>query len=168
MPRTAYLIAFAVVAICVLAQVVAIVGSWLGVPVQFGALSTLLQLFASPLPAQLQFALPSAARLALIFMLAALVVRRLWSFARTRSLTPPASLSKWPRRLLRIAVASLLLMVGGLLLSIAIRAGSGVPAAFLGIPAVLLLTPVLFYVEVRSLPWFRSRNASHKQLPAAE
>jgi hypothetical protein len=168
MPRTAYLIAFAVTAISVLAQLVAITASWLGVHVRFGALSTLVQLFASPLPARLQIALPGAARLALIFLLAALVIRRLWSFARTRSLTPPASLSRWPRRLLLIAVASLLLMIGGLLLSIAIRAGSGVPAALLGLPAALLLTPVLFYVEVRSLPWFSSRDATNNSLPVAE
>lgn len=160
MSRSVYFIALAIVSISVSAQLAAVIASWFGLWLQLGPLSMLSRVFASPVPAPLQAMLPALVKLPLLVAFTALVIRRLWLLRRVRPLAPPSSFTTWPSRLLVVAVASFLLLVVGLLLSIAIRAGSGVPAAFLGFPAFILLTPVLFYVEVRSLPWFAAQSAS--------
>jgi hypothetical protein len=158
--RFAYLVALAVVAASVIAQMVELLGAWLGVSLRLGTLSSIAGWFASPVPTQLRFLVPGFLWATLLFVYAMLIGRRIWVFSRARSIVPPASFSKWPRVLLLVAATSLLLMVISLLLSAAIGAGTGVPASFLGIPASALLSPVLFYVEIRSLPWFSSRPMS--------
>ena len=156
MRRTSYFVALAVVGTSSLATAAAIASSWFGFRVHFSFMSTLIGLFASPVPLQLQGFLPGPARAVLVFALAALVARRIWVLARTRPVAPPTSLTRWPSRLLSFAVVFLLLMVVGLALSVVLRAGSGVPAALLGLPAALLLAPVVFYVELRSVLYRRT------------
>lgn len=156
MQRSAYFIALVVISVSIFAATTNIAAPWLGLNLPLGALFSLADAFASPLPAPLQFFLPAIVRVALFFAFAVLIARRLWLLAHTKPIVLP-SLNLWPGRLLLVAVISLLLMVLGLALSIAISAGSGVPAALLGFPATVLLAPTLFYIELRSLPWFSAR-----------
>jgi hypothetical protein len=149
-----YFIALAVAAVSVVANLAAMAGYWVGINLVAAPFFTVFQWFSHPLPAQLQYLLPRVISAILDWSFTALVLRRLWLLGRHRNFSPPSSFTPWPYRLILVAVASLTLMVVGLILSFAIRAGSGVPAALFGLPAVFLLTPVLFYIELRSLPWF--------------
>jgi len=159
MQRCAYFIALAVVGVAIFASVATTAAFWLTLKLPFDALFPLAEMFAHPLPPPLWFFLPAVVRVALFLAFAALIARRLRLLVRIKPVVPPASLTRWPGRLLLWAVISLVLMVLGLLLSAVIRAGSGVPAALLGLPATILLAPVLFYVELRSLSWFSGSQA---------
>jgi hypothetical protein len=149
-----YFIALAVAGISVVANLAAMAAYWAGINLSAAPFFTVFQRFSSPLPAQFQFLLPVVINVMLNLSFTALILRRLWVLGRYRHFSPPSSFTPWRYRLLLVAVASLTLMVVGMIFSFAIRAGSGVPASLLGLPAIFLLTPVLFYIELCSLPWF--------------
>jgi len=143
MRRFSYILALLLCTVSVTAQLVP------GLP-PFGSLFIL---FANPIPAPLIGLVPVVLRLLLTAVFAGLLYRRLLLSYKAKVLQPPESLTLWPGRLLSISVVFLVTALVALGLSIALRAGSGVPAGMVGLPAVLLLSPVLFYVELRSLPW---------------
>ncbi|MGC4077199.1 MAG: hypothetical protein QM702_09215 [Rubrivivax sp.] len=152
MAQLSYRIAFLLVAASLAAAYLMAAASWLGVGNRIlSALSTPIGLFGSPIPVLLAAWVPWPLRVLLSWILLALLVRRSWLSVRNRSLVAPSSFSTWQGRLLVVSVASLGLMILALVVSVLIKAGSGVPAALVGIPAFLMLTPTLFYVEATSL-----------------
>jgi hypothetical protein len=146
-----YRVAFVVCLVSVTMQALLLLGAYTRLIPGAIPFASVFTLFGNPVPAPLSGITPWFLRLALVAAFAALLYRRLWFAFRAKALHPPASLSIWPARLLVVAVAFLFVGLAVLALSILLRAGSGVPAGMLALPALLLLSPVLFYVELRSL-----------------
>lgn len=151
MQRRVYLVAFALVLVSVLFNAVSSALFWAGRPLPYIPFAAATDMLGHPVPAMLRGLLPWQARVILFYAFLLLMLRRLISFKKQRSLSAPASMTRGPYILLVIALSSLALGILGLMLSILINAGSGVPAGMLMIPCVLLLTPTLGWIEMKSL-----------------
>jgi hypothetical protein len=156
MQRGIYSIGFGLVALSVAGAAILSVSAMLGVHFRFIPLFSLLEMFSHPVPALFRRFLPAVVNTIFFWAFVALVARRIWLLISRRSVFPPSSFTRIPHVLTCIAIASVALLVLGLALSIAIKAGSGVPAGLLAIPAVLFLPPVVAWVEARSLSTWRT------------
>lgn len=154
MKKVSYRFCFLLVATAVAAQFLLTLALLLGFT---GAgrvsmiLSTPIAVLTSPVPALIEIWIPWIVRYLLSWVLIGLVVRRLWIWTKNRSPRVPPSLTTWSSRFLTLAMFSVLSMLVGMLVSILIKAGSGVPAGMLGIPAMFVLCPAIFYIEFKSL-----------------
>lgn len=155
MRRLSYIVALLLCSVSVTAHIVITAMTFLRIDFGYLPFVSILSLFASPIPTPLVGVVPRTLQLVLTSAFAGLLYRRLLLLFKAKVFQPPNSLSVWPGRLLSVAVVFLILGGVALGLSIALQAGSGVPAGVLGFPALLLLGPVMFYAELRSLPWFR-------------
>ncbi len=155
MLRKIYAIGFGIVAVSVLLRLLATALSWMGAPFAFFFNLVLPDMFSHPVPLMVRAFLPFIVNSVIFWAFAALVLRRLWLLGKQGSLSPPLAFSRVPYVLTYIAVISVALMVLGLVAAVALKAGSGVPAAMLGIPAAVLLSPVMAWVEIRSLTFKR-------------
>lgn len=148
MQRIAYFSAFGLACLTVFIVVIGVLAELLGLRGMLpGTLLWFLRGLASPLPAPLVGLLPPILLIPLNLFFAWLLVRRLRILNTQSPKQPPASCTGLPAALLVIAVLSLFLMLAGLVASVLLHAGSGVPAGMLGIPAMFLLGPTLFYIE---------------------
>jgi len=154
-----YVIGFGIVALSVLSGLLVTLATLVGLKWAFFPVFRLSELFSHPVPPMLRAFLPRIVSVVLYWAFVALILRRLWLFLRLRSVESPASFTRIPYVLTYISVVCVVLFAGGLLLSIVIKAGSGVPAAMLSIPAVILLAPVMAWVELRSLSFKRPQSA---------
>lgn len=150
MRKAIYLFGFGLVATSVLARLVLTLLALFKVQPHLGSWFIIPEMFGHPAPAMLQILLPSFLRIALFFILAFLILRRLWLLFGQGSLIPPQSFGKTSFVFFSIALASLVLSAITLLLSILLSAGSGVPAAMLLLPAAFLLPIAVSWVEVAS------------------
>lgn len=155
MRRLSYIVALLLCSASVTVHLVITALAFLRIDFGYLPFVSVLSLFASPISAPLVGVVPRVLQLLIASAFACLLYRRLLLLFRAKVSQPPNSLAVWPGRLLSVAVVFLVLGVVVLGLSIALQAGSGVPAGMLVFPAFLLLSPVMFYVELRSLPWFR-------------
>src|SRR5262249_48209411 len=112
--------------------------------------------FASPVPLMFAPLLPPYVGLALVFVMLALVVRRIWLRA-ARKQGVPTSFAGLPKFLGYIGAASFLLAAVVLILSILLRAGSGVPAGLLLIPAAFCVPWAILLTEAMSIRGAASR-----------
>jgi len=160
MRRLSYTVALLLCSLSVTVSLVVTALAMLRVDSGYVPFGSMWSIFASPIPAPLIAVVPRLLQLLFTLAFAFLLYRRLLLSYKAKSLRPPESLAVWPGRLLSVAVTFLALGIAVLAASIALRAGSGVPAGMLGLPAFLLLSPVTFYVELRSLRWFRRQSAA--------
>ncbi len=155
MRRLSYIVALALCSVATTGQLLIAVGAWLRLSFGSPPFGRMLTAFASPIPLPLSSFVPWLVQILLTLVFATLLWRRLLLSVKAKALLLPDALTTWPGRLLTVAVVFLLVGLAALGLSVAVRTGSGVPAGVLGLPAFLLLSPVMFYVELRSLPSFR-------------
>lgn len=127
-----------------------------GVPAR-GLLNVLLS-FGSLVPPFLAHIVPHVVALVLGYVLLALVARRLWLLVAKKEGVPQAY-TGLPKVLGYIATWSFLLAVLGILLSMLLRVGSGVPAGMLLLPAVVCTPWAIFLTELLSL-----RSASKREV----
>lgn len=113
--------------------------------------------FGSLEPPMLRHVLPNMVSIALRCLLLALVVRRVWLQFTKREGVPHTYFGV-PKALGYVGAWSIILAVAGLVLSIALRAGSGVPAGMLLLPAVICVPWAVFLTEVRSIRAARRRE----------
>lgn len=153
--KTAYLISFGAVGLSSLFFTAIWALDMSGIQVNLGGWTTMLRMFGHPVPEILSFKIPNGINFILCVGLAALILRRLFLMLKARSLSAPASYSGWLYYFMLVPTASLVLAAVVLVASIALSAGSGVPAGLLALPAVFFLPGGVALVEVLSL---RSKN----------
>lgn len=151
MRNISYRFGFGLIALCVVSQLALWPMTLLGMQLSFGPWFMVLESFGQPIPSMLRPFLPRLLLAALYWGFAALVLRRLWLFARARSMAAPVSYTRIPCWLVATALVCILLFALTLVATIALKAGSGVPAAMLLIPAGLVLSPTIAWVELLSL-----------------
>jgi hypothetical protein len=151
-PRNAYAAGFGLVAASVVAALVALLLSKLGVwPRGASVLSEASGLFGHPVPALLRAKVPHDVNTVLFWVFAFLVLRRLWLWRRYRSVAPPASFGRVPQVLAWVALASAVLFGLAWLAVRFLHVNLPVSAATLGLPAAVLLAPIVFWAEGLSL-----------------
>ncbi len=144
------------------------------IPITIGFLAWLLSLFGKALPAtgllfmfssfgslvpqMFAHLLPRFVLIALGYGLLFLVARRVWLLVARREAVPH-SYSGVPKVLGYVGTWSFMLAIAVLLLSIALRAGSGVPAGMLLIPAMFCVPWAFFLTEVLSFRHAKGREA---------
>lgn len=133
MQRTAYWLCFFLV---LLSAVIG--GSGLSV-VSFGSL----------VPAMFSYAVPRLVHMVLGYVMLFLLGRRIWLFFSKKERVP-SSFQGFPKVLGYIGMFSFVISAVGFALSIALRAGSGVPAALLMLPALICVPWSFFLTEVFS------------------
>ena len=142
------------------------------VPTAFGLLSWLLSLvhvqlpgmsilsllssFGSLVPPMLRYVLPKLVSVALAYVLLALVARRVWLQFTKREGVPHSYVGA-PKLLGYVSAWSFIIAAVVLPVSMALRAGSGVPAGMLLLPAVICVPWAFFLTEVLS---FRTAKPS--------
>lgn len=151
MTRRIYLTAFALVSACVMFNAISALLFWARIPLPYTGLSFIPDTFGHPLPAMLGEMLPWQVKVALFWTFAFLIGWRLAHFVRNKAIVTPSSLTRIPQVILLISLASLAVGLLGLCLSILLKAGSGVPAAMLMLPAVFLLSPTVAWIEARAM-----------------
>lgn len=125
-------------------------------------LSSLFGQFATVVPNAFAYFVPQGVKLAIVVLIQLLVVRRVWLLVARGQRQAPDSFRGFPMTLGYIGLASLLLGVAGLGISIALKAGSGVPAGMLLLPAVFCIPWAFFLTEVLS---FRTAGDAGDTLP---
>ena len=129
-------------------------GHWvvgqLGLTPPYG-IGNLAAFFGHPVPTFLRPRLPGWLNIGLIFLQLGLVFNRVAQMAKARSLAPPPTYKGLVAVAISIAIASVGLGLVVLLASIALHAGSGVPAGMLLLPAIVLLPYAWLWVEVNAL-----------------
>jgi len=129
-------------------------GTWLlsvlEVHLPFLTLFSLLSMFGSLVPPMLSPLLPRFLVVGLSLIMLALVCRRAWLMVTKRERVPQSFVGI-PKALGYIGAWSFVVALVLLLLSILLRAGSGVPAGMLALPAVLCVPWAFFLSEVISL-----------------
>jgi hypothetical protein len=145
-----YLVGFGMVAVYALFGASMTVLAFAGLAVPYISVFVLTDLFGHPVPGMFRYVVPRPINWVLYWGFVILILRRLVLFARERSFSVPFSFTRAPYVLVSLSLICLILFVLGMAFSIAMRAGSGVPAAMLAIPASLLLTPTVGWVELQS------------------
>lgn len=110
---------------------------------------SLASLFGSLVPPMFAFRIPSFIVIALGYVMLFLVARRLWLLITKRQ-GVPHSFAGVSKVLGYVGAWSFLLAVVVLLLTMALRAGSSVPAAMLAIPATFCVPWAFFLAEAMS------------------
>lgn len=147
----------------------------IGVPAVYGLLGSALALlsvslpyppFLSPLfsfgslvPPMFAFAVPRPVLAVLSYGMAFLVLRRAWLFLAKKERTP-ASFVGFQKVLGYIALWSFSIGLLVLVLSVVLKAGSGVPAGMLMIPAIICVPWAFFLTEVLSFKRPVAANAA--------
>jgi hypothetical protein len=149
--RGSYLFAFFLVGACSLVLTSAWIFSRFGIRAGYTGWMTLPELFGSPVPIVFRYVVPEWLRVLAMAGLALLALRRLWLMLRARSPAVPDRYRGWVHYLMLALLASLLLGILVLAASILFRLGSGVPAALIGMPGVLLLPGYVALVELLSM-----------------
>ena len=113
--------------------------------------SVMAALFGHPVPPFVRLLLPQLLYLAILFCAALLVLRRIWLFTRTRSLSPPASFTRLPLVIYTVSIIAVLLFVVGMISAHFLNTGLRGIASAVVLPAVLLLPITVCWVEILSL-----------------
>jgi len=145
-----YWVCFALVALaCALTY-----GTWLmstlGIALPFVTSFYLLSSFGSLVPQMLAPLLPRFVIVGLSLIMLVLVLRRTWLLVAKRQ-GVPQSFAGIAKALGYIGAWSFILALALLLLSVVLRAGSGVPAGMLALPALVCVPWAFFLSEVTSL-----------------
>lgn len=149
MKAIAYSICAALVGIPAIFSLVASLLSLLGVAVPFPPFLDIFFRFGSLVPPMLTYSVPRVMLIIAGYLMLLLVLRRTWLFVVKKERTP-TSFSGFQKILGYVGVASFLLGFAVLALSMVIRAGSGVPAGLLMIPAMLCVPWAFFLTEALS------------------
>jgi hypothetical protein len=123
--------------------------SFLKIQIPFISLFSIIFSFGSLIPPMLGGFVPHPLRMILGFAMIFLALRRVWLYVVKNERTP-TSFVGFPKVLGYVGFWSFSLGVLVLLLSIAIKAGSGVPAGMLMIPAFICIPWAFFLTEVSS------------------
>ena len=159
MKRLSYWLSFSLVAIPMAFGLATWVLSLAGIPVPLLPFMPLLSSFSSPVPLMFSFVVPSPILLVIGLLMLFLVLRRLWLLA-FRGFSVPSAYRGF-QMVLGIAGSGFLLAgLALLLLSILLKAGSGVPAGLLMVPATLCVPWAILITELVSLrEWVVRRGA---------
>jgi hypothetical protein len=149
MRKFSFWLCFCLVAVPTVIGVVAGLLSLAGVAFPGMMWLSLLLSFGSLVPPMLAPLMPSFIVVLLGYVMLFLVLRRAWLLVAKRE-GVPGSFTGAPKVLAYVGAWSFILAVIGFLLSIALRAGSGVPAGLLLLPAVFCVPWAFFLTEVRS------------------
>jgi hypothetical protein len=149
MRKFSYWFCFALVAIPNVFGYAAWLLSLAGVTLPWMGTLSLFMSFGSLVPIMLAPLLPRVVVFAVGFVMLFLVLRRLWLLVAKREGLPHSFVGA-PKVLAYIGVGSLSLGVIVLVLSMLLRAGSGVPGAMLLLPAVLCVPWAFFLTEALS------------------
>lgn len=150
MRNTTYWICFALVAFASIYTHSAWAMWNLGVKLPYVTWFSLFSGFGKLMPQAVVHYLPRALVIALDFAVLVFVIRRLWLLAVRRQ-GVPVSYAGAAKVLGYVGAISFILSVLGMLLSIALHAGSGVPAAMLALPALLCVPWAFTLAEVMGL-----------------
>lgn len=133
--------------------------SMLKVQVPYITLLSLLFSFGSLVPSMFAGILPRPLTVVLGYVMMFLILRRCWLFAVKKERTP-VSFVGFQKALGYVGFWSFSLSVFVLLLSMALKAGSGVPAGMLMIPAMFCVPWAFFLTEVMSFKRKAAANES--------
>lgn len=149
MRSIAYLLCAVLVALPTLHWLVVSLLSLLKVQVPYNSLLSLLFSFGSLLPFTFAWAPPRPLTMLLGYAMMFLVLRRIWLFVVKKERTP-ASFVGFQKALGYVGFWSFSISVLVLILSMALSAGSGVPAGLLMMPAMFCVPWAFFITEVTS------------------
>ncbi|MBK7016025.1 MAG: hypothetical protein IPH39_10700 [Sulfuritalea sp.] len=149
MARTAYWFCFFAVCLSALGRLTA----WLIYLVTNGSPNLILSLsifsFDSLVPPMLSGLVPGLVKLMLGGGMLFLIFRRIWLFFSKKERVPP-SFQGFPKVLGYIGAISFVVSVAAFALTMALRGGSGVPAALLMLPALICVPWSFFLTEIFS------------------
>ena len=148
-----FFVGLGVVAISALFNSVGIVYYFIGIRFPLISLDTLPRMFGNPIPSMFWYSIPIYLLFLLTFGMVFLMLRRAWLITTSKTNRIPSSFSGILYTLVSISVISLCLGFLTLVSSILLKAGSGVPAGLVLIPAAFLLSPSIALIELLS---FRS------------
>ena len=157
MRSTAYFLCAVLVALPTLHTLVVSLLFVLKVQVPYNTLLSLLFSFGSLLPFTFAWTPPRALTMVLGYAMMFLVLRRIWLFVVKKKRTP-ASFVGFQKVLGYVGFWSFSLSLLGVVLSMALSAGSGVPAGLLMIPAMVCVPWAFFITEITS---FKRTAAAH-------
>jgi hypothetical protein len=149
MRKFSYWLCFSLVAI---PTALGLLGSLLAivrVPLPGASIFALFSSFGSLVPPMLTYVLPRFLSVVLVYVLLALVARRVWLQATKRE-GVPHSYTGAAKFLGFVGAWSFILAAVVLVLSMALGAGSGVPAGMLLLPAMICVPWAFFLTEVLS------------------
>lgn len=156
MTRTAYWLCFALVLISVLFGWSAWLFYLFGKDPPYFLTSFSFLSFGSLVPPMFSSLVPRFVQMILGYAMLFLVLRRIWLLFSKKERVP-SSFQGLPKVLGYIGAFSFAISVAGFALSIALRAGSGVPAALLMIPALICIPWAFFLTEALSIrSWNRA------------
>jgi hypothetical protein len=130
----------------------------LGIQMPYPPLVTLFFGFASLVPPMFRFAVPHVALLVVGYLMLFLVLRRAWLFLAKKQRTP-TSFVGFPKAMGYIGFWSFTVGILVLIQSMVLRAGSGVPAGMLMIPAMFCVPWAFFLTEILSMRQTRTGDA---------
>ena len=159
----AYALCAILVAIPSLYSLIALLLGLLNISMPFPPWFTLFYSFGSLIPPMVNGIVPAFVKIALGYTITLLLLRRLWLFVMRQERTP-ATFTGFSKALGYISFWSFSIGVTVLALSALLKAGSGVPAGMLMIPAVICVPWAFFLTEIAS---FRKRD-SNKELNAKQ
>ena len=157
MRAIAYFSCFVLVALATFHWFVVFLVSLVNVQVPYISLLSIVLSFGSLVPPMLASLVPRAIGMVLGFVMLFLVLRRIWLFVVKKERTP-SSFVGFQKVLGYVGFWSIALSVLVLILTITLKAGSGVPAALLMIPAMFCLPWAFFLTEVIS---FKRKAAAY-------
>lgn len=149
MRKFSYWLCFTLVAIPAALGLLGWLLSMVGMALPWMAALSLLSLFGSLVPPILRHVVPSFVSIALGYVLLALAARRVWLQLAKRE-GVPHTYAGAAKVLGYVGAWSLIIAAVVLVLSIALRAGSGVPAGMILLPAVFCVPWAFFLTEVLS------------------
>jgi hypothetical protein len=150
MTRATYWLCFGLVLLSVLLSLSALLGYLLGISSPNFLISLPIISFYSLIPPMLSGLVPGLVQLALSCFMLFLLMRRIWLFFSKKERVP-SSFQGFPKVLGYIGAVSFAVSVAAFALTITLRAGSGVPAALLMLPALICVPWSFFLTEVLSL-----------------
>ena len=127
------------------------------VQVPYNSLLSVVLSFGSLVPPMFATLVPSAIVMALGVVMLFLVLRRIWLYVVKKERTP-RSFVGFQKLLGYVGFWSVSLSVLVFILSIALKAGSGVPAGLLMVPAMFCVPWAFFLTEVTSFNWKAAAN----------
>jgi hypothetical protein len=124
--------------------------AYLSMPLQYSTIFSLVSSFDWLIPQMLGISVPGSVALVLRGTMSILLLRRIWLAFAKRELVPP-TFSGFQKVLGYIGFLSFLGSIVVFLFSLALKAGSGVPAGLLLIPAMFCIPWAFFLTEILSL-----------------
>lgn len=149
MKKIAYWVCFTLVAVPTIVGAMSVLLNLAGIRLPIPPILSMLLAFGSLVPEMLASIVPGVVGLILSAIMVFLVFRRIWLMTM-KGERVPASFRGFPKWLAYVGVCSIALSLVVLAFTIVLRAGSGVPAGMLLLPAIVCVPWAFFLTEVFS------------------